>query len=234
MKYEIQLNIYEGPLDLLYDLIHKQKIDIKDIAIKEITIQYMEYLNLLEEMNLEITSDFLIMATKLLEIKSKYLLFKQRDNEDEVDPRLELTQKLEEYKKYKDALNNLEVNYQSEVFFRKKEEIVEEDTLDLNTISIKEIQKIFNRLFIKEEVLEFDMEYIVREKIISIEEKIDYIKYIMKDKDEVDFLYLVKNNDKKEVIATFLSVLELIKSNYLTFYQNNTFDNIIIKKLEEN
>ena len=78
MKYNIQLQVYEGPLDLLYNLISKQKIDIKDISIIEITNQYMNYLSMLEKMDLEITSEFITMASKLLEIKSKYLLYKQK------------------------------------------------------------------------------------------------------------------------------------------------------------
>ena len=77
MKYKIQLQVYEGPLDLLYDLISKQKIDIKDISIIEITKQYINYIEILEKMYLEVTSEFITMASKLLQIKSKYLLYKQ-------------------------------------------------------------------------------------------------------------------------------------------------------------
>ena len=98
MKYNIQLQVYEGPLDLLYNLISKQKNDIKDISIIEITKQYMNYLSMLEKMDLEITSEFITMASKLLQIKSRYLLYKQKDDEQEEDPRLELMEKLEEYK----------------------------------------------------------------------------------------------------------------------------------------
>ena len=103
MKYSIHLNVYDGPLDLLCDMISKQKIDIKDISIIEITKQYLAYINMLESMDLEVTSDFITMATKLLEIKSKYLLFSQRDLDEEEDPRLELMEQLKEYKKYKKA-----------------------------------------------------------------------------------------------------------------------------------
>ncbi|MDU6249529.1 MAG: segregation/condensation protein A, partial [Paeniclostridium sordellii] len=94
MKYSVQLKVYEGPLDLLYDLITKHKIDIKDISIIEITKQYLAYLDMLEEFDLEIASEFITMASKLLQIKSRYLLYKQRDDENEEDPRLELMEKL--------------------------------------------------------------------------------------------------------------------------------------------
>ena len=122
MKYSVQLKVYEGPLDLLYDLITKHKIDIKDISIIEITKQYLAYLDMLEEFDLEIASEFITMASKLLQIKSRYLLYKQRDDENEEDPRLELMEKLVEYKKFKNATEDLKnnVTYIEDVFYRKK------------------------------------------------------------------------------------------------------------------
>lgn len=109
MKYNIQLQVYEGPLDLLYDLITKHKIDIKDISIIQITKQYLDYLDMLEKVDLEVTSEFITMASKLLEIKSKYLLYKQRNDEEEEDPRTELVEKLVEYKKFKSAADRKSV-----------------------------------------------------------------------------------------------------------------------------
>ena len=82
MKYNVQLKVYEGPLDLLYDMISKQKIDIKDISIIDITKQYINYITALEKMDLEVASEFITMASKLLEIKSRYLLYKQKDNNE--------------------------------------------------------------------------------------------------------------------------------------------------------
>ena len=106
MKYNVQLKVYEGPLDLLYDMISKQKIDIKDISIIDITKQYINYITALEKMDLEIASEFITMASKLLEIKSRYLLYKQKDNNEIEDPRLELMEKLEEYKKFNRKSDN--------------------------------------------------------------------------------------------------------------------------------
>ena len=132
MKYSVQLKVYEGPLDLLYDLITKHKIDIKDISIIEITKQYLAYLDMLEEFDLEIASEFITMASNLLQIKSRYLLYKQRDDENEEDPRLELMEKLVEYKKFKNATEDLKnnVTYIEDVFYRKKEEVVIDEKLD--------------------------------------------------------------------------------------------------------
>ena len=134
MKYSIHLNVYDGPLDLLCDMISKQKIDIKDISIIEITKQYLAYLNMLESMDLEVTSDFITMATKLLEIKSKYLLFSQRDMDEEEDPRLELMEQIKEYKKYKRASEVLKenVDYISQPYYRTKEEVLTDEKVDLN------------------------------------------------------------------------------------------------------
>ena len=122
MKYNIHLQVYDGPLDLLYDMISKQKIDIKDISIIEITKQYINYIKMLEKMDLEVTSEFITMASKLLQIKSKYLLYKQKEDEESVDPRLELVEQLEEYKKFKLATDSIKDNitYIDELFFKKK------------------------------------------------------------------------------------------------------------------
>ena len=194
MKYSIHLNVYDGPLDLLCDMISKQKIDIKDISIIEITKQYLAYINMLEAMDLEVTSDFITMATKLLEIKSKYLLFSQRELDEEEDPRLELMEQLKEYKKYKKASEVLKdsVDYLNQPYYRN------------------------------------------RGKIISVEEKIEYIQNILTTADKISFNNIIKDNTKDEVIATFLSLLELIKSKEIVVVQENFFEDIIIKKNLEN
>lgn len=237
MKYNIQLQVYEGPLDLLYDLITKHKIDIKDISIIQITKQYLDYLDMLEKVDLEVTSDFITMASKLLEIKSKYLLYKQRNNEEEEDPRAELVEKLVEYKKFKNAAHELKenVNYIEDVFYRKKEEIVVEDTLDLQGISIDSIMKILPHILkVKsdnlEEVKDDKLKKIVRSRIISVEEKMNYVRNIIKNNESVQFTSLIESNDKNEVIATFLSMLELIKNNEVVVVQDLFLGDILIKR----
>lgn len=240
MKYNIQLQVYEGPLDLLYDLISKHKIDIKDISIIDITKQYISYLKMLEKMDLEITSDFIIMASKLLEIKSKYLLYTQKEDEEELDPRLELMQQLEEYKKFKIATENLKdnVNYIDDIYFRTKEEVVIDEKLDLESISIEAIKNILPRILKVErhedkEINDDKLKKIVRGKIISVEEKLSYLRNIIKEKNEVMFTKLIQNVDKDEIIATFLSILELIKSKEIVVQQDLFFDDILIKKNTE-
>ncbi len=240
MKYNIHLQVYDGPLDLLYDMISKQKIDIKDISITEITKQYLSYLEMLDKMDLEITSEFITMASKLLQIKSRYLLYKQKDNDEEEDPRLELMEKLEEYKKYKLAAEDLKSNVTdlSEVFYRKKEEIIIDEKIDLQDISLEAIKMILPRILKinkTEEVEPNDdkLNKIVKGRIVSVEEKIVYIRDIIKNKGDVRFSNIIENCNKDEVIATFLSILELIKAKEIIVEQDILFDDILIKKSTE-
>lgn len=243
MKYSIHLNVYDGPLDLLCDMISKQKIDIKDISIIEITKQYLAYINMLEDMDLEVTSDFITMATKLLEIKSKYLLFSQRELDEEEDPRLELMEQLKEYKKYKKASEVLKdsVDYLNQPYYRNREEIIIDDKVDLNEISIDSIKSILPYIFKVKNIEEENetkkderLNKIVRGKIISVEEKIEYIQNILTTADKISFNNIIKDNTKDEVIATFLSLLELIKAKEIVVVQENFFEDIIIKKNLEN
>lgn len=237
MKYNVQLKVYEGPLDLLYDMISKQKIDIKDISIIDITKQYINYITALEKMDLEIASEFITMASKLLEIKSRYLLYKQKDNNEVEDPRLELMEKLEEYKKFKLASQDLKDNitYVDDLYYRKKEEIIIDDSMNIDDISTDAIKNILPYILkVKSEDnkphKDEKLDKIVRGRIVPVEEKIAYIREIISRDNEVSFIKVIENVDKDEVIATFLSVLELIKSREIVVYQDLFFDDILIKK----
>lgn len=240
MKYNIHLQVYDGPLDLLYDMISKQKIDIKDISIIEITKQYINYIKMLEKMDLEVTSEFITMASKLLQIKSKYLLYKQKEDEESVDPRLELVEQLEEYKKFKLATDSIKDNitYIDELFFRKKEEIITDEKVELEDISIEAIKNILP-LILKvksvedEKVEDKRLDKIVRGRIIPVEEKISFIRSIIEVEKEVRFTKIIESCDKDEVIATFLSILEMIKGKEVIVEQDLFFDDIIIKKSSE-
>ena len=236
MKYNIHLNVYDGPLDLLCDLISRQKIDIKDISISEITSQYLAYIDMLNEMDLEVASEFIIMASKLLEIRSRYLLYKQHHEEHEEDPRLELVGQLEEYKKFKEASLNMKdkVHYISDTFFRAKEEVIVDNKIDLDEISIDAIRKILP-IILKTKVIEgFDkteeLDIIVKKKVVSSEEKMQDLKVLMSKEDKVSFVKLVEYYDKDETIATFLAILELIKEKLIVVVQNKFFDDILIIK----
>ncbi|MEJ8553116.1 segregation and condensation protein A [Tepidibacter sp. Z1-5] len=234
MGYNVALNFYEGPMDLLYDLIVKNKIDIYDISIFEITKQYLEYLDEMGSMDLEITSDFIIMACRLLEIKSKYLLYKK--NEEEEDPRTELMHQLIEYKNFKKASNYLKDRmYLGEgIFYRKKEEIYIEEKMDLSNLNIDMLMKFLPSVVkeIRKEKTENKLDTIYKKPTISIEEKIYYVKNQLDKKGTLLFKDLIKTSDKEEIIVTFLSVLELIKTKNIVVKQEDYLADIIVKKVE--
>ena len=237
MKYNVQLKVYEGPMDLLYDLVTKHKIDIKDIAISEITKQYLDYLDAMEAMDMEITSDFIAMASKLVEIKSRYLLYLQREDSEEEDPRIELVERLKEYKKYKQVSKELKekADEEHERFFRKKEEVIIEDELSLEDVSIAKMMELLPKLLKnidkKEEETKNDvLERLVNRKIISVEEKIVSLRRALSVKDRISFLETVDQSDRGDIIASFLCVLELIKEKEIIVTQDDFFEDIVIVK----
>lgn len=237
MKYNVQLKVYEGPMDLLYDLVTKHKIDIKDIAISEITKQYLDYLDAMEAMDMKITSDFITMASKLVEIKSRYLLYLQREDSEEEDPRIELVERLKEYKKYKQISKELKekADEEHERFFRKKEEVIIEDELSLEDVSIAKMMELLPKLLKnidkKEEETKNDvLERLVNRKIISVEEKIVSLRRALSVKDRISFLENVDQSDRGDIIASFLCVLELIKEKEIIVTQDDFFEDIVIVK----
>ena len=237
MKYNVQLKVYEGPMDLLYDLVTKHKIDIKDIAISEITKQYLDYLDAMEAMDMEITSEFITMASKLVEIKSRYLLYLQREDSEEEDPRIELVERLKEYKKYKQISKELKekADEEHERFFRKKEEVIIEDELSLEDVSIAKMMELLPKLLKnidkKEEAPKNDiLDKLVNRKIVSVEEKIVSLRNVLSTKEKVSFLETVDQNDRGDIIASFLCVLELIKEKEIIVTQDDFFEDIIIVK----
>ena len=237
MKYNVQLKVYEGPMDLLYDLVTKHKIDIKDIAISEITKQYLDYLDAMEAMDMEITSDFITMASKFVEIKTRYLLYLQRDDSEEEDPRIELVERLKEYKKYKQISKELKEKADEvhERFFRKKEEVIIEDELSLEDVSIAKMMELLPKLLKnidkKEEAPKNDiLDKLVNRKIVSVEEKIVSLRNVLSTKEKVSFLETVDQNDRGDIIASFLCVLELIKEKEIIVTQDDFFEDIIIVK----
>lgn len=246
MEYSIQTKKYEGPMELLLDLIKRNKIDISDISIVEITEQYVDYVDNMDEMDLDFASDFIDMAARLLEIKSRYILYLKYNSEDEEDPRKELVQKIEEYKKFREITYSLRDNIKEydDRFYREKEEYLDEDDeLDLSDITIDEIAKIALKIFRtiddnekSEEFLDKNekLKSIVRQKNISVESRIDSIREKIKIESKVKFSDILESKEKREVIASFLAVLELIKMKEIVIRQEGVYQDIIIRKKDEN
>ncbi|CAK7008564.1 MAG: Segregation and condensation protein A [Peptostreptococcus russellii] len=242
MDYSIQTKKYEGPMELLMDLIHRNKIDISDISIFEITEQYVDYIDNMEKFDLDIASDFIDMASKLLEIKSRYILYLKYNLEEDEDPRKELQEKIEEYQKIREITDELreEIKEYEDRFYREKEEYLEEDDLDLAEISIESIKNIINKLFKEideqdtEEVLNKNqkLKEIIEIKNISVESRIDSIRNNIISRKKIKFSDLIKSGSKKEIIANFLAVLELIKLKEIVIKQKSIEDEILIEKKE--
>lgn len=241
MEYKVVLEAFEGPLDLLMHLIEKEKVDIYDIPIAKIADQYIEYIKDIQSVDLDMASEFLVMAATLLEIKSKMLLpVSNAENEkeeiEEGDPREELVMRLLEYKKYKLAAENLKLkgDIQSKIFFKQKEELDEfmvQDSFELEEIDFKELllaySNIINRYL--EDSSENELTEIEREEL-TIDECMNDLILIIKSKKEVKFNELFSENmTRTRIVVMFLSILELMKIKAIKVFQENNFSDILIK-----
>lgn len=246
MDYSIQTKKYEGPMELLFDLISRNKIDIRDISIVEITNQYMEYVDHVKSIDMDMASDFIMMATRLLEIKSRYILYVKDKGESEQDPRQELIDQIEEYKKYRHIAEEIKdkIKEYDNRFYRQEEELEleeEDDNLDLSRINLDEIETLLPDLFkILDQVKKNDKELeknpnlkkIVENRTISVEDRIKSLRSKIKEEERLSFIQSLESQDKKEVIASFLAMLELIKLKEIEIIQDKKNKDIIIIKRE--
>lgn len=246
MDYSIQTKKYEGPMELLFDLISRNKIDIRDISIVEITNQYMEYVDHVKSIDMDLASDFIMMATRLLEIKSRYILYVKAKGESEQDPRQELIDQIEEYKKYRQIAEEVKdkIKEYDNRFYRQEEELEleeEDDNLDLSRINLDEIETLLPDLFkILDQVKKNDkgleknpnLKKIVENRTISVEDRIKSLRSKIKEGERLSFIQSLESQDKKEVIASFLAMLELIKLKEIEIIQDKKNKDIIIIKRE--
>ncbi len=236
-NYIFKLEKFEGPLDLLLYLIRKNEIDIYDIPIHEITRQYLKYLSLMKECDINLSAEFIIMAANLIYIKSKMLLPVQSDIEEEYfeDPRIELVSQLLEYQKFKNAseeLGQLERN-QSNLFFHEKNQMTfdfhdKENWVDINLF---DLINIFNKLI--KDVDKEKMEYIMPETI-TVNMKIEEILLKLDNLFTINFSNLFDSYfNVWEIIVTFLAILELVKQKIIFIKQHKLFGDIKIIKREK-
>ena len=236
--YKVSLEVFEGPLDLLLYLIKKDEVDIYDIPIGRVTDQYMEYLQLMKVLDLNIAGDFIVMSATLMLLKSRLLLpvdeRKDQEEEDEEDPRWDLVRQLVEYKKFKDAadhLEDLEV-YQENVFGRESEyvELGASPDVDLRDASIFDLIASLNDALgrVQEEDLQeiFAEEYTVSQKVTFIIDNLNIAKRL-----SISDLFSGMVS-RQEIVCTFLAVLELIKLNRIAAVQDEHFGNIVVEPRE--
>ena len=240
MNVEFKINEFEGPLDLLLHLIKESKMDIMNIEIEEITKQYMSYLESQEKMNLEIASEYLVLASELIEIKSKLLLpnIKNDNNEEEdVDPREELVNRLLEYQAYKEITKVLQEKeeFRREIYTKSPENIknyVSEVTEITSDVTLDDLVEAFKRyLERKRDNKPLNTKITVKE--ITVSSRRYEIKKLLRVKGRVSFEELFPVVSREYVVATFLAILEMAKSKELIITQNDTFDDIICEVTNE-
>lgn len=239
----LHLDEFEGPLEVLLYLIKSQEIDIFNIPILKITEQYMKFLDLMEEQNLEVAGDYLVIAATLIQIKSKMLIPVEADEDDEEidegDPRMELVEKLIAYRMYRDVaarLKNLEEE-RSNWFMRNAKPNVKDlgpdpdaEYIDATLFDLTQAFKNVLR-YLKE-----DVAHVVEEEESSVDEKVDYIQAVLEIQDSVEWLDLLKAcKGKVEIICTFLAILELCRMNLITLNQHACYGNIrLFRKTPDN
>lgn len=237
MNYEVKLQEFEGPLDLLLHLIKKEDIDIFEISIEKIIEQYLEYIEKMKQENLDVTSEYLVMAASLIEIKSKLLLpNKTLEIEEEIESeKNELFEKLIEYEKYKQVASTFKKleDIRQSVYTRESQELTEfknnnsiDYGIDLNDL-VSALQK-----FLQKKALEKPLNTKIEKKEYSINQRCNEIKKIISIKKKVNFFELFDKLSKDYIVITFLAILTMVKKNEVLITQKNNFNDIIINVKE--
>jgi len=240
-KYAIKIENFEGPLDLLCHLIDKNKMNIYDIKISEIADQYIEYINKMEELNLEVTSEFLIMASTLLYIKSKGLLPNQEEAEEDLTEE-QLIQRIIDYKKYKEITSKFKENYEefSKRFFKIAELIElpkQKLEVEYSTEMLPEIYKGIvqrNNEKINQNAKNIEKIAIVETYTVASKVKEMFKELIRKPKFVFNKLYSISKCNKQEVVTAFTGLLELSRRNKVTTVQEELFGDITVEKTKRN
>lgn len=239
--YQIRLDNFEGPLDLLIHLIKEKEMDLMNLEISKITEQYLLYIRSSQDLHLEIASEYLVMAAYLVETKSRMLLPKEKvsiDDQYEQDPRQALISRLLEYKRYKDVVEALKIKKEeretiytklpdSMSFIRDSQSVAIPENLDTYEL-ILAMQKLMNR-----KIRLSPMKTAVAKKEISIEDRITEIKdYLHAHRNEkIPFEHLFDDGDRQLFVVSFFAILVLANQNEITIQQDSQFDSIYVEVL---
>ncbi len=229
MSYEIHIPIFEGPLDLLLHLVKKNDLEIKDITISQITGEFLEYINLMKDLNLDIAGEFLVMASTLLEMKSRSMLPGEEEREEAEEFISDLKSRLEEYQKYKQVAQVLSQREDSNrgIFYRNKPEFSTDDyTLE---VSLFDLLDTFKNVIT---LLPEDVKKIVYEEI-PIERKIAEILEVLKEKKFISFIdFLRREKTRMGIVVSFMAILELIRLGQIIARQKERFGEIRLYLIE--
>ena len=231
---------FEGPLDLLLHLIRKSKMEIFDINICEITNQYIKYIDEMSELNLDVASEYLVMAAELIEMKSRKLLPKMYADEEseteEENPEEVLKKRLVEYKKYKestDVFRNLESNRAS--YYTKAPESLKQYSQEKlendGSVGVFDLLDAFQKLLERQQ-LNKPLNTKIARKELSVKERIGKIREILNVRKKVNFIELFDDFSKSYVVVTFLSVLEMAKSKEIIIKQDSNFSDIYLERVD--
>lgn len=227
---------FEGPLDLLLHLVKKSKMDINEIKIVPITEQYIKFIKEMEELNLNIASEYLVMASELIEMKSRHLLpikETEEETEDEIDAEEELKRRLLEYQKYKEStpifkeLEKKRTNY----FTKIPENLSNITDIEINndgSVTLNDLVKAFENILARQRYSKPINTKITR-KELSVRERVHKIRNILKEKKKVEFVELFEEFSKPYVVVTFLGILEMAKNNEILITQKGNFDKIYLE-----
>lgn len=228
--YKFIINDFEGPLDLLLHLVHQADVDIYDINLEDLTNQYFNFINEMEKLELNIASEYIVMAAELIELKSRALLPRQEKEgtEEEIDPRQELIDRLLEYKKYKEITNDFkELELNRKAYYSKAPSSLKDyvqETKETADVSI--LINAFNELMMQKKEENIITKTTTKE--YSVTERSKEIKKILLKKRKVEFTELFEINSKDYIIVTFLALLEMVKLDEIKLIQESNFDKIYI------
>ncbi|MGP4041384.1 segregation/condensation protein A [Gracilibacillus sp. D59] len=237
--YHVKLETFEGPLDLLLHLINKYEIDIYDIPVKEITAQYMAYIHTMQQLELDIASEYLVMAATLLEIKSKLLLPNptvEIEEEYEEDPREELMRRLIEYRKYKEAAEHLKEREveQSQVHTRPPLQLGQEEPYQLpeGAANIYDMIEAIGKV-LERQKWNRPMETSVQRQEIPIDQRMDEIMEKVNQLEQpISFYQLFPSKTRTYIVATFIALLELMKQKKINCKQEKQLDELMVYRYQ--
>jgi len=226
-KYQVHVDTFDGPLDLLLHLVRTHELDITDIPIMTITSQYNAYLDLMREFDLEVAGEYLVMAATLMHIKSQMLLPADPDalEEESVDPRAELTQQLLDYQRFKQAAESLQAMESRRGLIWTRNDVPEEFAdEELLAVDVIDLHKAFRKLVAR---LGDEARRDLRKDTVSVAEKIGWLTDMLDEHRSINLLEVMAEMPTRlDRVATFLAVLELMKLSVIVVFQRKLFDEI--------
>lgn len=239
MIYNFSTTDFEGPLDLLLHLVKESKLDIYEINIKDIINQYLDFIHSLKENNIDVASEYLVMSSELIHLKSKLLVNRHDDEVTEEDEysfnsEEDLRNRLVEYEKYKQITKNfVELEEKrNQVYTKLPENLKEylpESKLTPGLINVDDLFKAYMS-FIKSQKLAQPLSTKITKKEINVEDRIKDIRNILSTKNKINFIELLSDMSKQNIVVTFLSLLEMCKEDEIILKQEDSFSPIMIER----